>query len=189
MVGVREKIRVITFLLLIALLYPINSPKVLLFCLLAAFFIYFFLKTPLRFLRGLIYANTFTFFIVLTLLLFDFRGNLETAEVIFLKANTILVFTFALVLPLGVVRLVRTLSSLGLSERFTLMMLLSFRYIHTLREEYEKLRKAAKLRGFEGGSNLRSYKVYGYLLGALTLKTYFKARQIYKAMLCRGFEG
>ncbi len=189
MVGVREKLRVISLFLLVVFLYPINSPKVLLFCLLAAFFLYFLLKTPLRFLKGLIYANTFTFFIVGTLLLFDFEGNLKTAGVIFLKANALLVFTFALVLPLGVVKLVRTLSSLGVPEKLTLMMLLSFRYIHTLREEYEKLKRAAKLRGFEGGTNFRSYKVYGYLLGALTLKAYFKARQVYKAMLCRGFEG
>jgi cobalt/nickel transport system permease protein len=129
------------------------------------------------------------FFIVVTLLLFDFKNNLTTAVVIFLKANALLVFTFALVLPLGVVKLARTLEELKVPKNFTLMMLLSYRYIYSIREEYEKISKAAKLRGFEPGFNIRTYRTYGYMLGMLTLKTYFKARQVYKAMVCRGFGG
>jgi len=189
MVGAHEKIRLLIFVLITLLIYPINSPLLLLFILLIAFAVFFALKTPAKFLKGLFYANTFMFFIVGTLLLFDFEGNLKTAAVIFLKANALLVFTFALVLPLGVVKLARTLEALGVPKKFSLMMLLSYRYIHSVREEYEKISKAAKLRGFEPGFNLKTYRTYGYMLGMLTLKTYFKARQVYKAMLCRGYGG
>lgn len=183
------EVRLILFVLLSLMVYPIYNVKVLLFALFTSTVLFFLLKTPVRYLKGLIYANTFMFFIVGTLLLFDFKNNLHTAAVIFLKANTLLMLTFALVLPLGIVRLVRTLRKFSVPEKFTLMVLLAYRYIYSLREEYEKLKKAASLRGFEPGFNLRTYKTYGYLLGALTLKTYFKARQVYKAMLCRGFGG
>jgi len=183
------KVRLLAFVFVTAAVYPINSPLALFILLLVAFGVFFALKTPPRYLKGLLYANTFTLFVVITLLLFDFERNLKTAAVIFLKANTLLVFTFALVLPLGVVGLARTLRELGVSEKFVLMLLLSYRYLHSVREEYEKISKAAKLRGFEPSFNLRTYRTYGYLLGMLTLKTYLKARQVYKAMLCRGFGG
>jgi len=187
MVGAREKVRLFVYLLITLLVYPINSPLLLFFVLLIAFAVFFALKTPVRFLRSLFYANIFMFFIVGTLLLFDFERNLKTATVIFLKATAILVFTFALILPLGVVKLTRTLEAVGVPKKFTLMVLLSYRYIHSVREEYEKISKAAKLRGFEPHFNLKTYRTYGYMLGMLTLKTYFKARQVYKAMLCRGY--
>jgi cobalt/nickel transport system permease protein len=185
----RNRLRLFAFLFLSIPVYLINDLRVLFFALLLSFGLFFALRIPLRFLKGLIYANGFMFFIVATLLLFNFKENWKTALEIFLKGNTVLVLTFALVLPMGILGLTRTLKGLGVSEKFSLMVFLAYRYIHSLREEYEKIKKSAALRGFESKFSIRTYKIYGYILGALMVKTYFKARQVYKAMLCRGFGG
>ncbi len=181
------KIRLISFVFLSLIIYPIHSIKLLFLAMLGSLLLFFVLNTPLKFLKGLIYANTFTVFIVVSLLLLDFKNNLTTALVIFLKSNTILLLTFSLVLPLGITTLIRTLESFKVPKKFTLMVFLSYRYISSIKEEYEKMKKAAQLRGFEPKFNLRTYKIFGYMLGTLTLKTFFKARQVYKAMVCRGF--
>ena len=67
-------------------------------------------------------------------------------------------------------------------------MLLSYRYISTFREEFEKLRKAAVLRGLEPKMDIQTYRTYGYLLGVLVLQTFVRAKEVYKSMVLRGLE-
>jgi len=181
-----DRLRILLFAFLLLAVYPINSAPVLgvLFLLTVAGFWVF--KVPLSGLKLALYGNLFLAFVVVSLLLLDFKNNWETALVIFLKANTIFGFTNILVIPLGVVRLTKALEGLGISKKFTLLLFLSYRYIHSLGREYETMKKALACRGFEPKTSLRTYRVYGYLLGMLTVKTYIKAKEVYKAMLCRG---
>jgi len=181
-----DRLRVLLFALLLLAVYPINSAPVLgvLFLLTVAGFWVF--RVPLSGLKLALYGNLFLAFVVISLLLLDFKNNWETALVIFLKANTIFGFTNLLIIPLGVVRLAKALEGLGISKKFTLLLFLSYRYIHSLGREYETMKKALACRGFEPKTSLRTYRVYGYLLGMLTVKTYIKAKEVYKAMLCRG---
>ena len=181
-----NRLRVFLFFLFLLMVYPINSISILSILFLLTFLGMFLFKVPLKGLKLALYGNLFLVFVVISLLVLDFKNNWQTALVIFLKANTIFGLTNILILPLGVVGLVRTLESFGVSKKFTLLVFLSYRYIHSLKREYETMKKALAYRGFEPKTNLRTYKVYGYLLGMLTLKTYLKAKEVYKAMLCRG---
>jgi len=183
----REKLRLGAFLLFALAVYLTPDLKLLLIEFALSLLALFIFRVPLRLLRLALYGNFFLLFVVLSLLLIDFERYLTEALAIFLKANAIFALSNALVIPMGVIKLAKVLNQLGVSQKLTLLLVLSYRYIHSLREEYGKMKKALACRGFEPKSDLRTYKVYGYLLGMLTVKTYLKAREVYKAMLCRGF--
>ena len=55
--------------------------------------------------------------------------------------------------------------------------------------EYSRLIKAVKIRGFQAGNNLHTYRTYAYLVGMLLVKSYERAERVRAAMLCRGFRG
>ncbi len=184
----KNKIRLLSFLILSIFVYSVNNFFLLSLLLLGSFAIFFILKTPKRYIKGLIYANYFTVFVVASLLIIDFKGNLSLATTIFIKSNILLLLGFSLILPMGMFNLVKTLESLGVPKKFSLMVLLSYRYLETFREEYGKMKKAAACRGFEPKLSLSTYRTYGYLLGSLTLKSFLKSKEIYKAMLLRGLE-
>jgi cobalt/nickel transport system permease protein len=183
----REKLRLLVFLTSAFAVYLTQNLTFLLIEFFISLWTLFIFKVPLRFLQTALYGNIFLLFVVISLLLIDFEKYLTEAMAIFLKANAIFALTNALIIPMGVIRFAKVLNQLGVSSKLTLLLVLSYRYIHSLREEYGKMKKALACRGFEPKSNLRTYKIYGYLLGMLTVKTYLKAREVYKAMLCRGF--
>jgi len=179
----------LAFLAAALLIYALDSVRALMLALALSSLLFFLLRTPRNYLKGLLYANAFTLLVIAGLLFTDPIAHLRTAAVIFLKANALLLLTFALVLPAGLLELLRTLEGLGLPKRLVLLALLSYRYLTTLRDEYEKLKRAAACRGFEPSPSLRTYRTYGYLLGALTAKSLLKAKEVYKAMTLRGLEG
>ncbi|RTZ67859.1 MAG: hypothetical protein DSZ30_05100 [Aquificaceae bacterium] len=183
----REKAKFLVFLITTTAVYLTDNLNLLFLEFSLSLLALIVFKIPLRFLKLALYGNLFLLFIVLSLLLLDFEKNLTTAIAIFLKANTIFALSNALIIPMGVVKFARVLNEIGVSRKLTLLLVLSYRYIHSLREEYGKMKKALACRGFQPKTELRTYRVYGYLLGMLTVKTYLKAREIYKAILCRGF--
>jgi len=179
-----EKAKLFIFLITTTAVYLTDNLKLLLLEFSLSLLTFFFFKIPLKFLKFALYGNFFLFFVVFSLLILE---NFHTAMAVFLKANTIFALTNILIIPMGVVKLAKVLNELGVSRKLTFLLVLSYRYFHSLREEYGKMGKAIACRGFQPKTELRSYRVYGYLLGMLTVKTYLKAREIYKAMLCRGF--
>lgn len=181
------KLRLFAFFLFSLSVYPLESWKVLLFLLVFALLLFPLFGVSYRYLKGALLGNLFLLFVVISLLLLDLKGNWQSALVIFLKANIIFSLTALLVLPLRVWDIAKALSSLGVPKNLTAMLLLSYRYIYSLQREWEKMKRAAYCRGFEPKTDLRTYRTYGYLLGNLTLKSYLKAKEVYKAMVCRGF--
>ncbi len=79
------------------------------------------------------------------------------------------------------------LRRLGAPDVFAAQLMFLYRYIFVLGEETMRVARARDLRSFgRSGTGLR---VYGNILGHLLLRTYERARRIYLAMLCRGFDG
>lgn len=71
-----------------------------------------------------------------------------------------------------------------------LVMLMSFmyRYIFVLLEEARRLMRARSLRYF-GSRYMEQFRVLGYMIGMLFIRTYERAERIYHAMILRGFSG
>ena len=57
------------------------------------------------------------------------------------------------------------------------------------KEEYDRLIRAAKIRGFRPGTNIHTYKTYAYLIGMLFVRASDRANRVHQAMKCRGFNG
>jgi energy-coupling factor transporter transmembrane protein EcfT len=51
-----------------------------------------------------------------------------------------------------------SLEKLGISAKLVLLLLLTYRYIFVIEQEYRKLRRAAAIRSFHPGTNMHTYK-------------------------------
>jgi cobalt/nickel transport system permease protein len=117
------------------------------------------------------------------------REGLLLALQITLKSFSILALLIALVATMSVATLGNALHRLGVPGKFTQLLMVSYRYIFVIEQEYQRLVRAAKIRGFQPGTNLHTYRTYAYLAGMLFVRASLRARRVYQAMLCRGFCG
>ncbi|MGA1867128.1 MAG: cobalt ECF transporter T component CbiQ [bacterium] len=116
-------------------------------------------------------------------------AGIHYALKITLKSNAILIATIALLSTSTIFTLVHAMSHLYIPLKLIHLFFFCFRYIHVIHLEYIKLRNAIKIRCFKPGTNIHTYKTYAYLIGMLLLKSYDRSKNIYNAMLCRGFKG
>ena len=111
------------------------------------------------------------------------------ALVIVLRINAGILVTFALIGRLGSSGLARAMTGLGFPEKLAQILQMTVRYIALFDDEYHRLRRAMRARGFKPGSNRHSWRSYGHLLGMLVLRSFERAERVRWAMLCRGFSG
>ncbi len=117
------------------------------------------------------------------------KEGINLCLLITLKSNAILMGIIALLLTQSTPVLGQALSSLKFPSKFTFLLLMSYRYINLIYDEYHRLMTAAKLRGFVPKTNLKTYKTIGYIFSMVLIKSYDRAERIYKAMVLRGFKG
>jgi cobalt/nickel transport system permease protein len=79
------------------------------------------------------------------------------------------------------------LERMGMPKAFVVQLLFLYRYIFVLTEEGARTARARELRTF-GGKGMEM-KAYASLVGNLLLRTWERAERVYRAMLCRGFNG
>ena len=156
----------------------------------------------LKGLKILFVANTFLIFIIISMLLtykeppfFHIMGlafsipALKYGALLLLKSNLILFLTILLIATTSVFSLFHAFHHLKFPNKLVVLAFFTYRYIYTVKEEYSILLKSAKTRGFEIKTSLKTYKTFAYILANLLVKSFKRADKIYKAMLCRGFNG
>jgi cobalt/nickel transport system permease protein len=111
------------------------------------------------------------------------------AALVTLKANAILLCFLALVATSPVVTMAYALQRLGAPAKLVHLLLFTFRYIHVIEQERQRLVSAAVVRGFKPKADLHTYRTYAYLVGMLLVKSFARSQRVYEAMLCRGFHG
>ncbi len=117
------------------------------------------------------------------------RQGLLLTGLITVKANAIMLALMALVATAPVSTLGQALQQLRLPEKLCHLLLFTYRYLYVFEEEYRRLVQAMKIRGFQPGTNLHTYRTYAYLAAMMLLHSSDRADCVYKAMLCRGFHG
>ena len=117
------------------------------------------------------------------------REGLVLAGLITLKSNAVILAVMALLATSSIPDLGHALSRLGLPDKLTFLLLISYRYLHVIVEEYGRLTDAARIRAFKPGTNLHTYRTYGYLLAMVLVNSFDRANRVYQAMLLRGFQG
>jgi cobalt/nickel transport system permease protein len=104
-----------------------------------------------------------------------------------IKSITILLIFTALIATMTVASLGNGMHKLNVPDKMVFLVLMSYRYISVIEDEYKRLLRAAKFRGFQPGTNMHSYKTFSYLAGMLFVRASLRAQRVYQAMLCRGF--
>jgi len=104
-----------------------------------------------------------------------------------IKSIAIVLFFTTLVATMTIASLGNALHKLYVPDKMIFLLLMSYRYIAVIEDEYKRLLRAAKFRGFKPKTNIHSYKTFAYLAGMLFVRASLRAQRVHQAMLCRGF--
>lgn len=120
----------------------------------------------------------------------DFNGDgLLLALAITLKSISILFIFIALVGSIKPPVFGHALLKLRVPAKLVFLFLITYRYIFVFEREYQKLKRAAKIRSFVPRTNLHTYRTYAYLFAMLFVRAFNRGERVYQAMVCRGFDG
>lgn len=115
--------------------------------------------------------------------------GLHLAEIVTLKANALACLFLALLASQSAPVLGSALRFFHCPERLILIFLMSIRNISLLSVEWQRLRTAARLRGFVPATSLHTWRTTAALLALLILRSLDRAERLREAMLLRGFNG
>jgi len=117
------------------------------------------------------------------------RPGVILAARITLKSNAILLAFIALIATMTFPTLGYALKQLLVPQKIIYLLLMNYRYVFVIEQEYKRLVRAAKIRGFRPKTNLHTYRTYAYVIGMLLVRAASRAQRVHQAMLCRGFKG
>ncbi len=117
------------------------------------------------------------------------RPGLVMSAQITLKTVAILFVFIVLVTTMPITTLGHTFGRLGVPAKLVFLLLITYRYIFVIEQEYTRIYRAARIRGFKPGTNLHSYRTWAYMLGMLFVRASLRADRVHSAMKCRGFDG
>jgi len=117
-----------------------------------------------------------------------YSAGITMAAQITLKSNAILMALMALVATVNLSVLGNALNWLRIPDKIVHLLLMTYRYVFLIEQEYQRLIRTARIRGFRPGTNLHTYKTYASIVGMLLVRSALRADRVYKAMLCRGFK-
>ena len=117
------------------------------------------------------------------------RDGIVLAALITIKTNGSVLILMALVATSTVADLGHGLARLKLPGSLSMLLLFSYRYLFVIYQEYSRLLRAARLRGFKADTTLHTYRTFGYLFGMTLIKSHHRAERVRQAMVLRGFEG
>jgi cobalt/nickel transport system permease protein len=117
-----------------------------------------------------------------------YEDGIVMAAQITLKSNAILLALIALIATVNFSVLGYALNWLHVPDKIVHLLLMTYRYVFLIEQEYQRLIRAARMRGFKPKSNMHSYRTYASIVGMLLVRSAVRANRIYNAMLCRGFK-
>ncbi len=105
------------------------------------------------------------------------------------KTLTILLLLVSFVSTSSMIALFHALAHFKVPKKLVFLIFFTYRYIHVVWHEYQRMKNAMLIRCFIPRTNLHTYKTIAYMLGMLIVRSYDRSERVYKAMLCRGFNG
>ena len=117
-----------------------------------------------------------------------YSDGIIVATQITLKSNAIVLALIALIATMNFSILGCALNRLRVPDKIVHLLMMTYRYVFLIEQEYQRLIRAARIRGFRPATNLHTYKTYASIVGMLLVRATIRADRVYKAMLCRGFK-
>lgn len=105
------------------------------------------------------------------------------------KTVAIVVFLATLLDTTPLPELGQGAAALGVPRLFVHLVLLTQRYVFVLAEEFARLRRALRVRGYHSRANRRSFATIGAVAGTLIVRGHERAERVHHAMAARGFDG
>jgi cobalt/nickel transport system permease protein len=118
-----------------------------------------------------------------------YRPGVVLAAQITLKSYAILLAFIALIATMSFATLGHALYRLRVPEKIVHLLMMTYRYVFVIEQEFQRLLRAIKIRGFQPGTNSNTYRTYSYVIGMLFVRAAARAERVHQAMLCRGFKG
>ena len=115
--------------------------------------------------------------------------GLRLALLITLKCNAIMMIIIAFIATIPIPIMGYALGSLGVPNKLVFLLVMSYRYIHVIFDEYNRLTQALKIRCFNPTTSFHTYKTYAYLIAMVFIRSYERGIRVYQAMILRGFNG
>lgn len=115
--------------------------------------------------------------------------GLLVAAKLTVKSNAILLALIALIATMTFATFGHSLSRLKMNRKLVFLLMITYRYIFVIFQEYQKILRSIKIRGFRPRTTLHTYKTFAYIIGMLLIKAADRADRVYNAMRCRGFKG
>ncbi|WP_238787528.1 energy-coupling factor transporter transmembrane component T family protein [Thiospirillum jenense] len=115
--------------------------------------------------------------------------GLHRAGLIVFKANAIMTALLSFLGTLAPFIFGQALARLGVPSRLVQLLLFTTGQIYLLEREYQRLRQAMLVRGFQLRTNRHTWHSLGWLLAMLLIRGVQRAQRLLAAMRCRGFHG
>jgi len=158
--------------------------------------------SPKEFVRRLIPVNIFILFLWIFLpfstqgkpllaiagLVATYEGVTYAAQIT-IKSNAIMAALIVLISSTPILTLGHALHELKVPQKLIHLFFFTYRYIHVIHREYLRLLNAMKVRAFNPGTNMHTYKTFAHLVGMLLVRSSDRAERVHNAMLCRNFTG
>ncbi len=164
--------------------------------------IYIISKLPVSFLlRRLRYPSFFLLVVVLILPFVSGQtivisiGPLDMRQeglltVLLIATRFLSILTIGLILfgTAPFLTTIKAMRALGLPAILADMVFLSFRYLHEIGSDLQKMQTSMSLRGFqEHRFSFRGFRILAWLGGSILVRSYERSEWVYKAMLLRGY--
>ena len=118
---------------------------------------------------------------------YELRAGFISLLTLFMKGLLTVLATYALIASTSIEKICYALSIMHIPKIIITQVLLTYRYLHLLLEEANRITQAYELRA--PSSSGIAVNEWGSLIGKFLLRSVDRAEQVYSSMLLRGFSG
>jgi cobalt/nickel transport system permease protein len=137
------------------------------------------------------YAAALPFVAVASISIFLFSGT-DKGFAMLGRTSACVLLLLVLVLGTETFDLFSGLRRLRMPAVLATLLMLTYRYIIVVSEEFSRMRVARKARGFRGGRSLLdryALKIISFTAGMVLVRSTGRADRVYEGLKCRGFTG
>ncbi len=116
-------------------------------------------------------------------------AGVTLAVVILIKALSVVSLMMALLATAPLQDTFKAAHALRVPGFLIHLLLLSYRFVFVVAEEFGRLRIALRVRGFRNRGTWHCYRTIGQVAGTLLVRGHDRAERVGQAMRCRGFDG
>jgi cobalt/nickel transport system permease protein len=84
---------------------------------------------------------------------------------------------------------IKALYSLKVPSTIVQILMFTYRYIFVITDEFQRMWKAIRSKGFRPSTGKYALSITGNLIGMLLVKSYDRAERVYQAMIAKGYTG